>query len=100
MVDAEVVTMVTFRMTKLQAIQLFSSVRELACVLGVTRQAIYKWPDELSQEQVDRVIGAAHRTGRLLCVFPLPIDATAQALGEIQRTEPTPGAEAARQEAA
>lgn len=52
-------------MTKLEAITLFTSVTKLARVLGVTRQAIYKWPDDLSQDQVDRVTGAAYRTGRL-----------------------------------
>lgn len=58
--------MVTFpSMTKSDAIMLFASVTELASALSVTRQAIYKWPDELPQEQADRVIGAAIRTGRM-----------------------------------
>ena len=59
--------MVTFRpMTKSEAINLFSSVSELADALDVSRQAIYKWPHgELKQEQVDRIVGAAIRTGRM-----------------------------------
>lgn len=52
-------------MTKSEAIQLFTSVPALAHALGISRQAIYKWPDPLPQEQADRVIGAAIRTGRL-----------------------------------
>jgi hypothetical protein len=36
----------------------------LADAVGLTRPAISQWPDELRQEQVDRVIGAAVRLGK------------------------------------
>ena len=52
-------------MTKSEAIHLFVSVSELASALGISRQAVYKWPDPLPQEQADRIIGAAIRTGRM-----------------------------------
>lgn len=50
-------------MDKSTAIQIFGSASELARALGITRQAVYQWREHLSQEQVDRVIGAAIRTG-------------------------------------
>ena len=53
-------------MTKAEAIELFdSSVPKLSETLGITRQAVYMWPDELSQQKTDEIIGAALRTGRL-----------------------------------
>lgn len=65
-VDARNATMVEYgAMTKSEAIMLFSSVATLADALSISKQAVYKWPDELPQEQVDRVVGAAIRTGRL-----------------------------------
>lgn len=58
--------MVEFQpMTKSEAIKLFTSVAALADALSISRQAVYKWPDDLPQEQADRVIGAAIRLGRL-----------------------------------
>lgn len=36
----------------------------LASVLGVSKQAVSQWPDELPARIVDRVIGAAVRLGR------------------------------------
>lgn len=50
-------------MSKDQAIKLFGQVKDLANALGVTRQAIYQWPDELPQHQIDRINGAALRVG-------------------------------------
>jgi len=51
-------------MTKQEAIQIFGSVKEMAESLGLTRQAIYQWPDVLETHTVDRIMGAAVRTGR------------------------------------
>jgi hypothetical protein len=52
-------------MTKRDAILLFGTThREMADALGITRAAITQWPDELTREQADRVVGAAVRLGR------------------------------------
>jgi len=61
-------------MTKSEAIKIFSSVASLAGALGISRQAVYKWPNDLPQEQVDRIVGAAIRTGRIdpCAMQPLP----------------------------
>lgn len=48
-------------MTKSEAIAAFGSVCRLADELGVVRQAIYKWPEVLSQKRVDWVNGASLR---------------------------------------
>lgn len=52
-------------MTKREAVSLFGSPRLLAEALVVTPQAIYQWPDKLSLDQADRVIGAAVRLGKI-----------------------------------
>ena len=52
-------------MRKREAIELFGRTQQaLADAVGVTRPAISQWPDELTQEQADRVVGAAVRLGR------------------------------------
>lgn len=52
-------------MTKQEAIDLFGGkVKDLAQAMGVVSQAISQWPDELPQDYVDRVIGAAMRLGK------------------------------------
>lgn len=56
-------------MTKSGALKMFGetrsdAVKRLAEALGISRQAIYQWPDDLPQDTVDRVVGAAVRTGR------------------------------------
>ncbi len=51
-------------MTKNDAISMFESPRKLAEALGITPQAVYQWPDDLSQDQADRILGAAIRLGR------------------------------------
>ncbi len=48
-------------MNKNQAADLFGNRTKLAAALGITKSAISQWPEELTQEQVDRVIGAAVR---------------------------------------
>ena len=55
-------------MTKREAIAMFGSTHQaLADAVGVTRAAITQWPDELRVDQIDRVIGAAVRLGKLRC---------------------------------
>lgn len=52
--------------TKSEAVALFGSPAKLAEALGLTTpQAIYAWPEQLKQYHIDRVVGAAIRTGRL-----------------------------------
>ncbi len=54
-------------MTKNQAIKLFGTVEQLAAALGVTRHAIYMWPNgKLNPRTVDQVTGAAYRLGHKL----------------------------------
>lgn len=53
-------------MTKTEALKIFGdtqpeAVKQLASALSISRQAIYQWPEELPQETVDRVVGAAVR---------------------------------------
>jgi len=50
-------------MTKTQAVEIFGSVPRLATAVGVTRHAVYQWPEQLSQATTDRVVGAAIRAG-------------------------------------
>jgi hypothetical protein len=52
-------------MTKSEAIAIFGSVGALASALGITRQAVYQWEEDLPQERRDRVIGAAVRLGMM-----------------------------------
>ena len=67
-------------MKKAEAIALLGgSPKEIARVLGLTPQAIYQWPDELDQERIDRVIGAAVRLGRWPLQEPTPAEAQASA---------------------
>lgn len=57
-------------MTKTQAIRIFGSVPELAAAIGITRHAVYQWPDTLPQSTADRVVGAALRMGRDIPSLP------------------------------
>jgi len=50
-------------MKKKEALSIFGGTRGLAEAIGVTYQAIYQWPDELEQQQIDRIVGAALRLG-------------------------------------
>lgn len=52
-------------MTKKEAIALFEDVKELADALGCTREAIYQWPENLSDGLKNKVIGAAYQKGKL-----------------------------------
>ena len=46
-------------MTKKQAIYIFRNTKFLAKSLGLTVDAIYKWPEVLTDKQEKRVLGAA-----------------------------------------
>ena len=48
-------------MTKKEAIRKFGSVANLAKALGMSRQAIYKWPDKLPVATQDQIRGAIAR---------------------------------------
>jgi len=50
-------------MTKKHALTLFGGQVKLAAALGISRQAILKWPVKLTQRQTDEVNGAAVRLG-------------------------------------
>lgn len=50
-------------MKKADLIAQYGSTAKLAELLGITRHAIYQWPDDLPQATVDRVSGAAMRAG-------------------------------------
>lgn len=50
-------------MKKTEAVTAFGGVTNLAQALNVTRQAIYQKPEDLPQEDVDRIRGAALRLG-------------------------------------
>lgn len=52
-------------MLKSQAITLFGGAPQLAEALGVTRQRIYQMPKKLRPFEVDRVVGAALRLGKI-----------------------------------
>jgi len=52
-------------MTKQNAIDIFGSASKLAKALGITRQAVSQWDDNLSLRRIDEVTGAAYRLGRL-----------------------------------
>lgn len=53
-------------MTKSQAISLFGTrQQDLADAVGVSRSAIAQWPEDLPQRQIDIVVGAAYRLGKL-----------------------------------
>jgi hypothetical protein len=57
-------------MNRRHVFQVFGGAAELARLLGIRRQAVYAWPDELPQSQVDRLIGLAYRTGKLHVLLP------------------------------
>ena len=50
-------------MLKTDAIEIFSSVLNMADSMNITRNAICNWPDDLTLALHDRVLGAAVRTG-------------------------------------
>ncbi len=50
-------------MTKSQAKYIFRGTEKLADALGLTRQAIHKWPKTLTEKQEKRVLGAASLMG-------------------------------------
>jgi hypothetical protein len=52
-------------MDKNTVIEIFGGIPNLAQELGISVQAIYQWPEQLSERQEDRIIRLAWRTNRL-----------------------------------
>lgn len=52
-------------MTKSDAIKIFGKAARLAEAIGVTPSAVSQWGEELSQQQADRILGAAVRVGQI-----------------------------------
>jgi len=52
-------------MDKNTVIEIFGGIPALARLLGISQQAIYQWPDRLTERQEDRIIALAWRTNRL-----------------------------------
>ena len=52
-------------MDKNTVIEIFGGIPALARELGISQQAVYQWPDRLSERQEDRIIRLAWRTNRL-----------------------------------
>jgi len=50
-------------MKKSDAVYMFSGVTKLAKGTGLSRAAIYKWPEDLPQRTIDLITGAAVRLG-------------------------------------
>jgi hypothetical protein len=66
-------------MDKSTAVAIFGRTQaDLARALGVTRQCVWNWGEVLTQEQADRVRGAAVRLGKPL---PQPVVAKTEATG-------------------
>jgi len=53
-------------MKRQHAFDTFGGPVELARLLGLRRQSVYAWPDELPQRVIDRLIGLAFRRGLIL----------------------------------
>jgi len=53
-------------MLKQEAIKIFGKPAWLARAVGYSRSRISQWPEELTQQQTDLVIGAAVRLGKQL----------------------------------
>lgn len=62
-------------MLKAEAIRMFGGVTALANAVGVSRAAVYQWPEELPRPQADRVIAACVRHG----IDPSPLLAEKEA---------------------
>lgn len=66
-------------MKKSKALEMFGGgVADTATALGISYQAVSKWPDELPQRIADRVLGAyvrIHRPGQSADPAPTPPDA-------------------------
>ena len=65
-------------MTKNEAADLFGNQTRLAEAVGVTKSAISQWPHVLTQEQRDRVVGAAVRLGKPLADIPVGVGTAPQ----------------------
>ena len=58
-------------MNRDELIQSMGGAKEVASMLDVSFQAIYKWPETLPLRIMDRVIGAAWRKGRIQDLLPI-----------------------------
>jgi hypothetical protein len=60
-------------MNKELLIKRVGGVARLADLIGVTHQAVYSWPNPLTQRIQDRVAGALHRN-HMIDLLPDPLD--------------------------
>jgi hypothetical protein len=54
-----------------ELINAFGGAKELAKLMGISFQAVYKWPERLPLRIMDRVIGAAWRHNRVKDLPPI-----------------------------
>ena len=66
---ANVQTKQELTVTKHDVKRIFGTYAEAGRALGMTRSAVFQWPDVLPDGYADRVIGACVRTGK-----PIPAD--------------------------
>lgn len=52
------------KLTKTEALEMFESGAELARSLGISRSAISQWPEELDDQRIAMVLGAAIQLGK------------------------------------
>ncbi len=53
--------LILISMRKIDAIKMFGSATKLARAIGISPQAVYQWPSELSRALEDRVLAATYR---------------------------------------
>jgi hypothetical protein len=58
-------------MNRDELITAFGGAKELSKMMGISFQAVYKWPEQLPLRIMDRVIGAAWRKGRIQDLPPI-----------------------------
>lgn len=54
--------------TKSQAREIFGTYKELAGAIGISKQALQVWPEQLTSRQSREILGTAIETGRIRCV--------------------------------
>ena len=82
--------------SKAEAVRLFGSQAKLARAVGVTRGAVWQWPEELPRRLSDQVLGAAVRHGLFTGNDLMP---TNQENDSTPATPPPPRADSAGMEA-
>lgn len=50
-------------MKKQDVIDMFGGVKKAAFAFDMTYQGVHGWPDELSQQTIDRLVGVLYRRG-------------------------------------